>query len=82
MNSDETGSVTIDTTGMRCPMPLLKLKQALNTIRAGECIQLVSTDAGSQRDIPAFIAMTNHELKQQCEREGEYRFWVIKGDAV
>lgn len=63
-------------------MPLLKLKQALAKIDSGECVELKATDAGSQRDIPAFIAMTSHRLEQQSEHDGEYIFWVTKGDTA
>jgi tRNA 2-thiouridine synthesizing protein A len=77
-NSSET--VFVDARGMRCPLPLLKLKQALSTVSSGGRIELVSTDAGSQRDIPAYIAMSGHSLDQQCEQGNEFRFWITKGD--
>lgn len=68
---------TLDATGLRCPMPLLKTKLELNGMTAGEQLEVIATDAGSQRDIPAWVALSAHELVAQSEREGQYRF-VIK----
>lgn len=80
MNSQEVNKVLVDTRGLRCPMPLLKLKQALNSAETGQSIELVATDAGSKRDIPAFIALTQHILVNQTETDGEFTYWVTKGD--
>ena len=35
---------TIDTSGLHCPMPLLKLKMALRTVATGGSIRLIATD--------------------------------------
>lgn len=68
---------TLDATGLRCPMPLLKTKLELNGMTAGEQLEVIATDVGSQRDIPAWVALSAHELVTQSECEGQYRF-VIK----
>ncbi len=38
-------------TGLNCPLPLLKTKKALATMRDGECVHLCATDPGSLRDL-------------------------------
>ncbi len=68
---------TLDASGLRCPMPLLKTKLELNGMSAGELLEVVATDAGSARDIPAFLKLSNHTLVSTSESNGEYRF-VIK----
>jgi len=67
----------LDTSGLRCPMPLLKTKLELNSMTPGEELEVIATDAGSARDIPAFLAMTAHTLVEVSENSGQYRF-VIK----
>lgn len=42
----------LDTTGLSCPMPVLKTKKALSGMDAGEVIEVISSDPGSQKDIP------------------------------
>lgn len=68
---------TLDASGLRCPMPLLKTKLELNSMTAGEELVVVATDTGSLRDIPAWLALSAHTLVSQSESNGEYRF-VIK----
>lgn len=62
---------------MRCPMPLLKTKLELNTMMPGEQLEVIATDAGSNRDLPAWVAISAHSLVSQSESNGVYRF-VIK----
>lgn len=67
----------LDASGLRCPMPLLKTKLELNSMTAGQELEVIATDAGSARDIPAYIGMSSHTLVSQSEHNGELRF-VIK----
>lgn len=68
---------TLDATGLRCPMPLLKTKLELSSMTAGEELEVFATDAGSRRDIPAWLEFSPHELLDHSEHRGRYRF-VIK----
>jgi len=71
--------VVLQVCGLRCPMPLLKTKQALSSMEVGQVLKVEATDAGAWRDIPAFVALTSHELLQR-EEEGElFIFYIVKG---
>lgn len=70
---------TLDSRGLRCPLPLLKLKQCLAKLGVGECIEVLATDAGAMRDIPAFIQLTAHTLHDCQTRGDEYYFLIEKG---
>ncbi len=52
----------LDTCGLACPMPLLKAKQALNSMAEGEVLKVLATDPGSERDFISFTALAGHEL--------------------
>lgn len=52
----------LDTSGLRCPLPLLKLKQTLNHAKTGERIYLVATDPHSEIDIGRFCQRAGHQL--------------------
>ncbi|GHB17967.1 sulfurtransferase TusA family protein [Salinicola rhizosphaerae] len=71
----------LDTTGLRCPLPLLKAKQALASMAAGELLEVVATDAGSWRDFESFVAHSRHTLVERCEESGVYRYWLRKAQA-
>jgi tRNA 2-thiouridine synthesizing protein A len=70
----------VDARGMRCPLPLLKLKQGLAQLEIGDQVEITATDAGSWRDIPAFITLTQHEIIEQQSINDEFRFVVQKGE--
>lgn len=68
---------TLDASGLQCPMPLLKTKLELNSMSPGEELEVIATDAGSARDIPAFLSLSRHHLISSSEVSGQFRF-VIK----
>ncbi len=70
---------TLDASGLRCPMPLLKTKLQLSSMSAGQELEVLATDSGSARDIPAFVAHTRHELISSSEEQGCYRFIIRVG---
>lgn len=68
----------LDARGLRCPMPLLKLKQALNGMAPGETIAVQTSDPGSVRDFQAFLRQAGHSLLELREGEGEFFFRLRK----
>jgi TusA-related sulfurtransferase len=71
----------LDTSGMQCPMPLLKTKLQLNAMAPGDLLEVISTDPGSARDIPAFLNLSSHSLERVDERERDFRFLIRCGRA-
>lgn len=70
--------VTVDARGLQCPMPIIKLSQAILSARTGDIIELISTDRGSCTDVPAWTADMGHALKEQREQDGEFHFLIQK----
>ena len=58
---------TLDCTDLKCPLPLLKLKVAINESSSDRVIRLVTTDPISLRDIPAFCQRAGHQLTSVSE---------------
>ena len=71
-------SLTVDATGLRCPLPLLKAKQALNQLQVGEAVKVTATDAGSVRDFHAFADLSGHRIIRFAERDGVYEYILEK----
>lgn len=67
----------IDTTGMFCPLPILKTKKALNNMSSGQVLKVISTDPNSLRDFQAFCAQTGNTLMDQ-QTVGETFIHVLK----
>ncbi len=71
--------VSLDCTGMVCPMPILKLSKAITRIQPGQVIELIATDSGSRDDVPAFCQRTNNTLLGSREERGRFIFYVKRG---
>jgi TusA-related sulfurtransferase len=70
--------VQVDAIGLGCPLPLLKAKQGLNKLAAGQVLELACTDPGSVRDFEVFARQSGHKLLRTDERDGHYYYWLEK----
>ncbi|MCV6590869.1 MAG: sulfurtransferase TusA family protein [Marinobacterium sp.] len=69
----------LDTSGLSCPLPLLKAKQALNRLESGQLLQVIATDAGSVRDFRAYTDQVAHTLLESAEEDGRYIYIIQRG---
>jgi len=72
------GNLTVDATGLSCPMPLLKTKLAMSDMAVGEAVLVLTTDQGSLSDIPKFVARAGHELVSVSDQTTPYRLLIRK----
>ena len=68
----------LDASGLNCPLPLLKAKQALNALESGQVLELICTDPGSVRDFQVFSEQSGHQLLHAVEAQGIYSYWLRK----
>lgn len=68
---------TLDLTGLKCPLPILKTKKALAQMQAGEVITVLATDAGAPDDFAAFCRQTGHILQHSGEDNGVFTLVLI-----
>lgn len=68
---------TLDTKGLNCPLPILKVKKAIAEVARGGTLEVLATDPGAVADFEAFCRTTGHALVEQSIDGGVYRF-VIK----
>lgn len=68
----------LDATGLACPLPLLKAKQALNRMCSGEVLKVMATDAGSVRDFDVFARQSGNTLLLSLELGNNYEYWIRK----
>ena len=68
---------TLDVRNLICPIPVLKSKKTLKTLKMGQVLEILTTDPGSLRDIPAWAHVTGQELLISEERGSQgFRFLV------
>ena len=66
MSEESPYTVSVDARGEHCPMPLLMAKRALSALPSGAILEVLSTDAGSERDFESFARLAGHVVA--CER--------------
>lgn len=72
-------TLKIDACGLQCPGPVMKIKQAIDSIGEGERIEMVATDAGFSRDAQAWCNTTGNILISNSEEKGKYTVVIEKG---
>jgi len=68
----------LDVRGLNCPMPLLKAKQALNALQAGELLRVSATDPGSVRDFEVFSQQSGNELIDSQTQDDTFVYLLRK----
>jgi len=68
----------LDTTGLTCPMPIMKCKKILQTLTAGQVLHMMATDPGTKSDIPALVGKTGDQIIETSEEGGKFHFYIKK----
>ena len=69
---------TLDCIGLFCPMPILKVREALKPMLVGQTLEMLSDDPASDADMKSWTARTGHQLLT-VEKDGAvFRFVVRK----
>ena len=68
----------LDTSGLKCPLPVLKAKKALKTLSAGERLTVNATDPGAMKDFHHFCEATGDTLESATEDDGVLTFVIHK----
>ncbi len=77
--TDYTVTETLDVKGQNCPMPVVKTKQAMDGLAAGDVLEVLATDPGSMSDLGGWAeTQSNAELLGQEEAGDIYKHYVRK----
>lgn len=66
----------LDCKNLICPMPIIKLAQAIKMVGIGGTVQMEATDPGSNHDVPAWARRTGHQLLEARHAGSVYLFTV------
>jgi len=69
----------VDACGLMCPLPLLRLKKALQGLDQGQVVRVLATDPAAVLDFGVFIEQAGHALLCRQEEEGVLCFLIRKG---
>jgi len=66
--------ITLDLSGLLCPLPVLKARKKLLQMQAGTILHVIATDPMAAIDMPHFCKEQGYELLRQEKLE----FWIKK----
>ena len=54
--------ITVDATGLYCPMPIIMMAKEIKKIDVGQVLAVLADDPGIEADLPAWCHTTGHEM--------------------
>ena len=58
----------LDVRHLRCPMPLIRVRQYLSTMQYQERLLVLTADVATRKDLPSML----HQLKQPLVEQGQH----------
>ena len=66
----------VDARGLVCPMPTIRLGQAIRKVEIGELVEMWTDDPGSKQNMAAWCKNTGHVLVEDSADETTFRYTV------
>ena len=75
--SENLSEITLDLSGLLCPIPVLKARKRLESLQSGHVLKVIATDPMSAIDMPHFCNEQGHALLEQS-RDGAALIFRIR----
>jgi len=69
---------TMNLRGLKCPLPALRVRKKLSSLKTGDLIVAECTDPLTAIDIPNLLRQTGDVLEDKAEAEGVLTFKIRK----
>ena len=76
-----TPTLTVDSRGRRCPLPVIDLARAILTVAPGEVVAVLADDPAAATDIPAWCRMRQHDYLGAEPADPGTAYGVRRGSA-
>ena len=74
------GETHLNLRGLKCPLPALKTRKALQGLSPGDLLVVECTDPLAAIDIPNLMTETKDVLEGQSQAEGALLFRIRRGE--
>lgn len=71
-----TPKLSLDFKGLLCPMPVVKIAQAMKQVQVGDLVEAIATDPGVMADIPAWARTSGNEVVSLEKQDKVFKFVV------
>ncbi|RKY11657.1 MAG: pyridine nucleotide-disulfide oxidoreductase, partial [Planctomycetota bacterium] len=72
----------VNACGLQCPGPVLRLKEAVDAIQAGQAVRISTTDSGFAADVKGWCDSTGNRLQELTASGGKYSAMIVKGSGA
>ena len=69
---------TMNLRGLKCPLPALRVRKMLSSLKAGDLVVTECTDPLAAIDIPNLLRQTGDILEDKAEADGVLTFRIRK----
>lgn len=75
-SDDDIEDELLDTGGLLCPLPVLKVRKRLASAPSGTVLLVRATDPASAIDFPHFCEQSGHQLLRQSKHGEVFEFRI------
>ena len=76
-----TNPVTLDLTGLKCPLPVLKVRRVIKDMPAGAELVVLADDPAAPLDFEHFCQTGGHQLVESLVSDGVFTMRIVKSAA-
>ena len=77
-SGDPSASITLDLTGLKCPLPVLKARRQIGQMRADAVLVILADDPAAPLDFDHFCDTGGHQLLESTEDAGVFTIRIAK----
>ena len=74
----DTGVITMDLTGLKCPLPVLKARRQIGQMPAGGILVVIADDPAAPLDFDHFCQTGGHDLLESVAKGGVFTMRIAK----
>jgi tRNA 2-thiouridine synthesizing protein A len=78
-NSFPKADQQLDTLGLRCPEPVMLIRQQIRKMQQDELLLVIADDPATTRDVPKFCLFMDHQLISQFTETKPFWYLIKKG---
>ena len=68
----------VDASGLNCPLPLLRLKKALQEMVSGNVVKVIATDPAAHLDFGVYSEQTGNQIIESFKDSNRQVFYIRK----
>ena len=76
-----TDPMTLDLTGLKCPLPVLKARRVIKAMSAGAELVVLADDPAAPLDFDHFCQTGGHQLLESSASGGVFTMRIVKSAA-